>query len=109
MEKFVLDAKSGKLPLHTRSCPIPEPRKMTKHITGEQFESVVLKGNQDHGKLILVTHTKNSKNMGVESSVEEIAKQEIQDLVVGKYSSLNECEKYAITHKLPTILYFPKG
>ena len=35
MEKFINDAKTGKLPLHTRSCAIPEPQGLTKNINGD--------------------------------------------------------------------------
>ena len=47
--------------------------------------------------------------MNVESTIEDLAKQNIKDLIIGKYSALNECEKFKITQKLPTVLYFPKG
>lgn len=92
-----------------RCSPITENNE-NRIITGEQFEHVVLNGNSDYAKLVLVTHSKAKKNGDVEKEFTKVSKQfSDQKLIMATYSGINESSAFKVTQKLPTILYFRKG
>lgn len=109
MKAFIEECLQGKQPQHLRSVPITENNK-NRIITGEQFEQVVLNGNRDYAKLILVTHPKAKKNGDVEEEFAKVQKQfNDKKLIMATYSGINESSAFKVTQKLPTILYFRKG
>ena len=83
--------------MHLRSATIPNGKE-GRMITGDQFESVILKGNKHCAKLILVTHPKNSKNVNIQQDFSKIATNNSDDkLIMATYPGVNESAAFKIT------------
>ena len=74
-------------------------------VVGESFEKLIFDSPKD--SLVLVHHPISHKNRGLKDKWEKFAEvNENKNILIGRYSGINESDVFKTPKKLPAIVYF---